>query len=267
MGQASLKFAHLHLHTEYSPQDAPIGLKSLVVRAKDLGYKALAISDHGTVSGWVQFAQLCKEFGIHPIFGVEAYFTDKRLDRSSGRDNDHILLLAKDAEGIHNIFKMSDLSWKEGFYYDPRVDWELLEKYHEGIVCTSACVGGVLGEAYKRGGLAAARARTERLRGIFGEDFYVEVQYHGLAVEEEVYVPLAGLARDLGIKVVGTNDVHYLRKEDANTQEAMMALNMGKCVKDPSRMRHDSNHFYLKSPDEMIECLGGPNQMAVQSTL
>ena len=137
------KFAHHHVHTEYSPWDAPLSLKKLIERSKELGYRTVTVTDHGTVGSWVKLAYQCKDAGVKPIFGIEAYFTQNRNARTARSDNHHLVLLAKNREGIRNIFRLSQLAYSDGFYYDPRVDWELLEKYHEGIVCTSGCVSGL----------------------------------------------------------------------------------------------------------------------------
>lgn len=260
------KFCHLHLHTEYSPQDAPVGLKQMVEYAKHLGYKSIAVTDHGTIASWVKFQELCQKNGVKPIFGVEAYFTPDRHVRRSRKDNYHQLLLAKNNQGIKNIYKMTELSFSDGYYYDPRIDWDLLEKYHEGVICTSTCVSGIVPETWANGDHDQARQHARRFRSIFGDDFYMEVQFHGLEIEESYY-GVAQIASEEGIKVVGTNDVHYLRQEDHNLQDALMALNMGRCIKDPKRIRHAMNQFYLKSPDEMIEQFGGKNRQLVQSTL
>lgn len=258
------KFVHLHLHTEYSPMDAPVALKKLVAHAKGLGYKSLAVTDHGTVGAWVKFAQLCKESEIRPIFGIEAYFVPDRRVRDGQNNNYHLVLLAKTGEGIKNIYRMSERANSEGFYYNPRIDWELLEQHREGVICTSGCVNNILGEAIRAGDYDKAKAAAAHFKNIFGEDFYIELQYHCLDIEQKTYGGLARLASELGIKVVGTNDVHYLRKEDAGTQEAMMALNTKHCIRDPQRLRHGQAHFYLKSPDEMAELFDGE---AARSTL
>jgi len=265
------KFAQNHVHTEYSPWDAPISLKKLVKRSKELGYRTVAVTDHGTVGSWVKLAGFCKAEGVRPIFGVEAYFAPDRKDRSK-RVNYHLILLAKDKEGLGNIFRLVDASYKEGFYYSPRVDWELLEKYHGGVICSTACVHGIVPRAFfpednaPAKGYEEARRLALRFKGIFGKDFYCEVQYHGFDLtdkgktfsipEESVYLEVAKLAKEIDVPVVATNDVHYLEKADAPTQEAMMALNLGKCLKDPDRIRHESNQYYLKSPDEMFEVFG-----------
>jgi len=271
------QFAHHHLHTEYSPLDAPVKIKKLVEYSKQLGYKTVTVTDHGTVSSWVKLMIACKEKGMKPIFGIEGYFTQNRLLHEGGRDSYHCILIAKNSEGVKNIYKISEAAYREGFYYEARFDWELLEKYHEGVICTSACVSGII--PYTVGlepsdlslkGInpyEAAKKYAERFQGIFGKDFYCEVQCHGLDIETKRYLGVAKIAKELGIKILGTNDVHYLHKEDANTQEVMMAISTQKCIKDPNRMRHDTNQFYLKSPEEMVEMMGGQNSQAVQSAL
>ena len=277
----NFKFAHHHVHSEYSPWDAPLSLKKLIGRSKELGYRTVTVTDHGTVGSWVKLAYLCKEAGIKPIFGIEAYFTQDRKVRNSRSDNHHLVLLAKNRDGIRNIFRLSQLAYSDGFYYDPRIDWDLLEKYHEGVVCTSGCVSGIVPETLgmsekdprlenKDGSFATplqrAKEHVQRFKGIFGNDFYIEVQYHALDVEKP-YKDALKLATEMGIKTVGTNDVHYLNKGDASIQEAMMALNTGRCMKDPDRMQHGTNQFYLKAPEEMIEQFGGKDSPLVQGAL
>jgi DNA polymerase-3 subunit alpha len=262
---ASEKFSHLHVHTEYSPQDAPVGVKSLVQRAKELGYKSLAVTDHGTISAWVKFALACKDAGIKPIFGIEGYFVENRFDKTGKRNNHHIILLAKNQIGMRNIQQMSQLAYEEGYHYDPRMDWKLLEKHAEGVICTSACVSGIVPETL-RGDISrgiqpnyeAAKAYALRFQKIFADDFYLEIQSHGLDIETETYPGILALAKETGIKVVGTNDVHYINREDANHQETLMTFNMHRCIKEPTvdeakqgRIRHDTNMFYLRGPDEM----------------
>jgi DNA polymerase-3 subunit alpha len=286
MKTTNYKFAHHHVHCEYSPWDAPISLKKLVEYSKKQGYRTVTVTDHGTVGSWVKLATMCKEQGVKPIFGIEAYFTHDRKLHTGGRDSYHLVLLAKNNQGIKNIFQLSELAYSEGYYYDPRIDWDLIRQYHDGIICTSGCVSGIvpysLGLPEGDAGLKvncgvgqhekilkpydAAKTYAQQFKDIFGKDFFLEVQYHGLE-NEKVYVEMTKLAKDLDIKLVGTNDVHYLKKEDANVQEAMMTLNMGKCIKDTNRLRHDTNDFYLKSPDEMVEIFGGQNSAPVQGAL
>lgn len=264
---ANPRFVHLHVHTEYSPQDAPVHLKRLVGRAKDLGYKSLAVTDHGTVGSWVKFQKLCKENEIKPIFGMEGYFVPDRFVKTGKRHNHHIVLLAKNQIGLMNLMKISELAWMEGKYYDPRLDWELLERFGEGIICTSACVSGIIPDTLVTHGQAAAISIAERFKTMFKDDFYIEVQYHNAQIEKGVYTGMAEIAAKTGIKIVGTNDVHYLNRNDANVQEVLMAVKQGKCIKDPNRMKHDVNEYYLKSPEEMQNIFGGANSQACVSTL
>lgn len=286
---ANFKFAHHHVHTEYSPWDAPVSLKKLVEYSKHLGYKTVTVTDHGTVSSWVKLAGLCKQNGLKPIFGIEGYFTPDRHLHKGGRDSYHCVLLAKNSQGVKNIYRLSELAYREGFYYDPRFDWDLLEKYGEGLVCTTSCISGYvpywftldpqdpkdkleLEEQYKlfpgtSSPYDLAKQHALRFQKIFGKNFFAEVQFHGPEIEKAPYAGVANLANELKLKIVGTNDVHYLRQQDANTQEAMMAINQGKCIKEPKRIRHESNQLYLKSPDEMIDVLGGRNRAAVMGAL
>jgi DNA polymerase-3 subunit alpha len=258
-------FVHLHVHTEYSPLDAPVALARLVRRAKDLGYTALSISDHGTVAGWVKFQQACEREGIKPILGVEAYFTPDRFVKE--RNNTHFLMLAKNNQGIKNIFRLTEAAWSEGFYYDPRIDWDLLEKHHEGIIATSACVSGIVPRTFVKEGYDQAMRLAGRFREIFGEDYYLEVQHHNLAIEKESYEGIVKISKRTGIPLVGTNDVHYIHKEDASIQETMMALSMGRCLKDPKKLSHGTNQFYLKDPEEMARMFGGFDRQAAVSTV
>lgn len=261
-----IPFAHHHLHTEYSPQDAPIGLKSLVETSKSLGYKTVTVTDHGTVSSWVKLAGLCKEAGLKPIFGLEAYFTPDRNIRD-GRNNYHLILLAKTNVGLRNLFYLTEQAYKTGFYYSPRIDWELLEKHGEGLICSTACISGYVPALIGEQGYDAAKAAALRFQGIFKSDFYMEVQNHNLEEENVLFPQMAKMASEIGAKLLATNDVHYLRRKDANTQEALMALNMDKCLKDEKRLRMDSNEFFLKSPEEMYEAFGGKNRQCIQSAI
>lgn len=287
------KFAHHHVHSEYSPWDAPVSLKKLVNYSKDLGYKTVTLTDHGTVSGWVKLASYCKDAGVRPIFGIEAYFQPDRHKKVGKRSNYHCVLLAKNKRGIENIFRMSEAAYLEGFYFDPRIDWDLLEKYHEGVICTTSCVSGIVPDTLSlsptdeslivtdakgnpilkdkqvqfRDPYEVAKEYALRLQKIFGPDLYAEVQNHNLGIEKGAYSGVSKLAKEIGMQLVGTNDVHYLRKEDCSTQETMMALNLGKCIKDPKRMKHETNQLYLKSPEEMLELFGGRNTQAVQGAL
>lgn len=281
----NFQFAHHHLHTEYSPFDAPVGLKKLAEYTKHLGYKTLTVTDHGTVSSWVKVRGLCKENGLKPIYGMEGYFVPDRKIRNNDDKHFHCVLIAKNNEGIKNLYQISEKAWREGYYSgDPRFDWELLELHHEGLICTTSCVSGYVTDAFvpEKGSpiltgeaaaadylrrYAIAKERALRLQKIFGPDLYAEVQYHALDIETTPYRGIAQLAKELGMKMLATNDVHFLKKEDSKTQEIMMGIRFGKCVKDPSRMKHETNQLYLKSPEEMIEMAGGKNRPAVMGAL
>lgn len=219
------------------------------------------------MSSWVQLSRACKENDIKPILGIEAYFTPDRKIKEGGRNNFHQILLAKTDEGVRNIGRMCELSYREGFYYSPRIDWELLEKYGEGVVCTSSCVSGIIPSTYEKEGYEAAKAWAKKFQVLFKDDFYLEIQYHDLEDEAICYEGVVKLSKDLGIKIVGTNDVHYLRKEDCTIQEVMQTARMGKCIKDTDRMRHTQNQLYLKSPEEMADLFGGKNSLITQTSL
>jgi DNA polymerase-3 subunit alpha len=290
MKYLNYKFAHHHVHSEYSPWDAPVALKKLVKYSKELGYKTVTITDHGRISAWVKLALLCKENGMKPIFGTEAYFVADRKERNGKRHHYHLVLIAKNNVGMRNICRLSELSYREGYFNgDPRIDWELLEKYHEGIICSTACISGPLAHPFKirpdnekdielhtiqedgkviyGDPYALARANASRLKSIFGADLRAEVQYHNIPAEDRAYEGVVSIAKEFGIPLLGTNDAHYLRKEDCPTQDIMTAVNLGKCIKDEKRLRHGTNQLYLKSPDEMIEVFGGKNTAAVQNAL
>lgn len=232
-----------------------------------MGYKTLTVTDHGTVSSWVKFSKACKDNGIKPILGIEAYFCEDRHIKEGGRNSYHQILLAKTDEGVRNIGRLCELSYREGFYYNPRIDWELLQKYGEGVVCTSACVAGIIPTLYDQKGYESAKEWAKKFKDLFKADFYLEVQYHNLEEEEKCYAGVIQLAKELEINVVGTNDVHYLKKDDCSIQEVMQTARTGKCIKDPSRMRHTQNQLYLKSPEEMADLFGGKYGMITQTTL
>lgn len=248
-----------------------MSIPKLAKRAKELGYDSLAITDHGTVAGWVHFAKECKKQGIRPIFGVEAYFTPDRNVRSSRSHNYHLILLAKNNTGIRNLFRITEKAWTEGFYYDPRVDWELLEEHREGVICLSACVSGVVARTYANEGqedrnYEEAEKYALRFREIFGDDYYLEVQFHNLDIERTGYAGVAKIAANNGIKLVGTNDVHYIYREDADVQTAMVAARRDKTLKEPN-IKCETNQLYLKSPEEMAGIFGGFDRQAVVSTV
>lgn len=253
-------FVHLHTHTAYSLLDGASKLSELIQRAKELNMPALAITDHGVMYGVVDFYKACKKEGIKPIIGCEVYVAPRtRFDRQPGLDDSayHLILLVKNEEGYRNLSRLESLASLEGFYYKPRVDRELLEQYHEGLIALSGCLAGEVAQKILQDDLDGARETAQWYRDTFGaENYYFEVQNHGIHEQMQVNYHLDILSRELDIPLVATNDNHYVYAEDAKTQDVMMCIQMGKTLDDVNRMRFDSNNFYLKSYDEMQQALG-----------
>ena len=254
-------FVHLHVHTQYSILDGAAAIKPLVKRAKELGMPALAITDHGNMYGVKSFHDTATEAGIKPILGCEVYVVKNRFEKDKDeKAGDHLILLAKNLTGYHNLCKMVSYSFTEGFYYKPRVDKQLLEQYHEGLVCCSACLGGELPQAIMHNDMEEARRVVEWFRGVFGEDYYLELQLHPSGdprkdadvYENQVLVnrALLRLAKEYGVKYICTNDVHFILAEDAVAHDHLICLNTGRDLDDPNRMRYTFQE-YLKSPEEM----------------
>ena len=252
-----LDFVHLHVHTEYSLLDGANRIKDLVKKVKDLGMKACAITDHGVMYGAVEFYKECVKNDIKPIIGVEAYVAPRsRFSKETGIDDKygHLILLAKNNEGYQNLIKMVSLSFTEGYYYKPRIDMELLRKYHEGIICSSACLAGFINQAFLRDDYEEAKRIALEYIDIFGkEDFYLELQHNGLAEQVKANQKLIKLARELGVKLIATNDAHYLNREDSYSHEVLLCIQTGKKMIDEDRMRFETDEFYIKSIDEMAE--------------
>lgn len=257
-------FVHLHNHTEYSLLDGCTRLGPLCERAKELGMPAVAITDHGYMYGCAEFYLAAVNAGIKPIIGCEIYFTpDSTLSRDKRPELYHMILLAKNNQGYRNLMHLVSESAVEGFYYRPRTTYEMLQKYHEGLIATSACIAGVIPKSIDRGEYEVAKEWAGKFIDIFGkEDFYIEIQNHGPEVttdsglsEPQINDVLVRLAHEMGLKVVGTNDIHYLKQEDAYTQDLMLCIGMGKHVSDTNRMKFKNDQFYLKSPEEMAEAL------------
>ncbi len=247
-------FVHLHVHTEYSLLDGAARVKELVNAAKDLGMEALAITDHGNMHGVIPFYKAAKDAGIKPVIGCEVYLspTGRFLrEEVGGVKYYHLILLAENKIGYQNLSKLVSLANMEGFYYKPRVDKELLRKYHEGIIALSACVIGEIPRAVLSRNFERAGELVEEYIEIFGKDnFFLELQNHGLEEERRVNAALVELSKKYGVKLVATNDVHYVRKDDADMQDALMCIGMNKTVDDKDRMRF-SGGYYLKSAEEM----------------
>ena len=250
-----MSFVHLHVHTEYSLLDGACRIDKVAQRAKELGQTALAVTDHGVMYGAVAFYKACKEAGIKPIIGCEVYVAPRAMtDKAHGTDNDysHLILLCRNEQGYRNLCRLVSAGFTEGFYMKPRIDWALLHKHAEGLICLSGCLAGEIPQRLIRGDYDGAKARAVELAELFGEDgFYLEIQNHGIPDEARAAEGLIRLHRDTGIPLVVTNDAHYIEKKDAYYQDVLMCIQMGKTVDDPNRMRFESQELYLKSEDEM----------------
>ncbi|MEF2619959.1 MAG: DNA polymerase III subunit alpha [Clostridia bacterium] len=249
-------FVHLHIHSEYSLLDGANRIKDLPVRAKELGMNAIAITDHGVMFGAIDFYKACKANGVKPIIGCEVYVAPRgRKDKEPKIDEkyNHLILLAKNNEGYKNLAKLVSWGFTEGFYYKPRIDKEILEKYHEGIICLSACLAGEVNQAILNNNIEEAKKVALWFKNLFGEDYYLEVQNNGIKEQVLVNQKLVDLSRELNIPLVATNDAHYLKKEDAYNHEVLLCIQTGKKMTDEDRMRFDTDELYVKSPEEMIE--------------
>ena len=249
-------FVHLHVHSEYSLLDGMSRIKDLPVRAKELGMKAIALTDHGVMYGAVDFYKECKKNDIKPIIGCEVYVAPhSRFDKEAGRDNgyNHLILLAKNKTGYQNLSKLVSLSFVEGFYYKPRIDLEILEQYSEGLICLSACLAGSLSQAIIQDNMEKAEEIALWHKRVFKDDYYIEIQHNGLRQQIMVNQKLIQLARKLDIPLAATNDAHYLKKEDSYFHEVLLCIQTGKRMSDEDRMRFETEEFYIKSPEEMAD--------------
>ena len=253
-----MEFTHLHVHTEYSLLDGSAKIKDLVKRAKELGMKALAITDHGVMYGVIAFYKACRECGIKPIIGCEVYVAPgSRFDREIEKGDDryyHLVLLAENELGYKNLSKIVSAGFIDGYYYKPRVDMEILEKYHEGIIALSACLAGEVPVAIRRGGYEKAKEVAIKYQNIFGKDnYFLELQDHGIYEQQIVNSDIIRMSKELDIPMVATNDLHYIMAEDASAHDILLCIQTGKLVSDENRMRYDGGQFYLKSAEEMQE--------------
>ena len=249
-------FVHLHIHSEYSLLDGANRIKDLPIRAKELGMDAMAITDHGVMFGAIDFYKACKAAGVKPIIGCEVYVAPRtRHDKDPELDSkyNHLILLAKDNNGYKNLAKLVSLGYTEGFYYKPRIDKEILEKYHEGLVCCSACLAGEVNQAILRNDMEEAKKVALWFKNVFGDDYYLEIQNNGIKEQVLVNQKLIELSRELDIPLVATNDAHYLKREDAYNHEVLLCIQTGKRMNDPDRMRFETDELYVKSPEEMSE--------------
>ena len=250
------KFVHLHIHSEFSLLDGANRIKDLPVRAKELGMDAIALTDHGVMYGAIDFYKACKKEGVKPIIGCEVYVAPRsRFDKEPNIDNryNHLILLAKNQQGYKNLSKLVSIGFVDGYYYKPRIDLEVLEKYHEGLICLSACLAGAVNQALLNGQQEKAEEVALWHKKVFGEDYYIEIQNNGIKEQVLANQKLIQLARKLDISLVATNDAHYLKKEDAYNHEVLLCIQTGKRMSDADRMRFETDELYVKSPEEMIE--------------
>ena len=251
-----MAFTHLHVHTEYSLLDGSSKIKELVARAKELGMDSLAITDHGVMYGVIDFYRAAKDAGIKPIIGCEIYVSPgSRFERETGHNEDryyHLVLLAENNRGYHNLMKIVSKGFTEGYYYKPRVDYEVLEQYSEGIIALSACLAGEVQKYLARNMYDEACKSALRYQKIFGKgNFFLELQDHGIDMQKKVNMDLLRMSSELGIELVATNDIHYIYDTDYEAHDILLCIQTGKKVMDEDRMRYEGGQYYLKSEEEM----------------
>ncbi len=264
----SSSFVHLHTHSEFSMLDGASKVRDLVSAAVKDGQPALGVTDHGNMYGVLDFYKECKKQGINPVIGIEAYMAaNSRLERPTrkGKVDDtggeaeggeklyyHLTLLAENSQGYKNLIKLSSLAYLEGYYYKPRLDWELLERYHDGVIASTGCLGGLVLQALLRDDFEQAKSTAGRLQDIFGRDsLFVELQDHGLKEQIKTNPDLVRLAKEIGAPLLATNDSHYTRRSDAEIHDALLCVQTGATLLDEKRFRFHGEEHYLKSAEEM----------------
>ena len=249
------RFVHLHLHSEYSLLDGACRISELPERVKECGQEAVAITDHGVMYGAVAFWEACRASGVKPIIGCEVYVApDSRFDRTNTSEGyaDHLVLLCENMTGYRNLTEMVSRSFTEGFYNKPRVDEELLRRHHEGLIALSACLGGRIPKLLSKGDFEGAASVARRYGELFGRDhFYIEIQDHGLAEERAILPSLVRLSQECDLPLVATNDCHYLRRSDAETQAILMCIQTNTTVDAGRPAAFATDEFYVKDTNEM----------------
>ena len=251
------KFVHLHNHTEFSLLDGAARIKKLVDITKERGWPAVAITDHGNMFGALQFYTACLSAGIKPIIGTEFYIVDDISNKSGKQKFYHQILIAKNNEGYKNLLKLNSIAFKDGFYYKPRIDFNILKKHSNGLICLSACLAGKIPQAIILNQFEEAEKTTLWFKNIFKDDFYLEIQNHGLPEQQVVNKFLKTLSTKYNIKLVATNDCHYINKDDAKMQDVLMCVQMGKKIDDLDRLKFETDEFYYKTYEEMKEAVKG----------
>ena len=264
-----MAFTHLHVHTEYSLLDGSNKIKELVARTKELGMDSVAITDHGVMYGVIDFYRAATAAGIKPVIGCEVYVAPhSRFAKSGQQDNkyNHLVLLAENNTGYHNLMKIVSKGFTEGFYYKPRVDMEVLREYHEGIIALSACLAGIVPEYIQKGLYEDAKLRALELEELFGKgNFFLELQDHGIPQQQTVNQSLIRMSRETGIELVATNDIHYTYAEDEKPHDILLCIQTGKKVADEDRMRYEGGQYYVKSEEEMLRLFPYARQ-AIENT-
>ena len=253
-----MNFTHLHVHTEYSLLDGSNKINEYVARVKEMGMNSAAITDHGVMFGCIDFYRAAKAAGIKPILGCEVYVAPgSRFDREIGQAEDryyHLVLLAENNHGYENLMKIVSKAFVDGFYYKPRVDMDLLQEYHEGIIALSACLAGEVAKNITRGMYEEAKSAALRYEKIFGKgNFFLELQDHGIPQQQRVNQQLLRMSQETGIALVATNDVHYTYDTDAEAHDILLCVQTRKLLSDENRMRYEGGQYYVKSPEEMAE--------------
>jgi len=250
-------FVHLHLHTEYSLLDGFTRINKVMDKTIELGMEAVAITDHGSMFGVVDFYKAAKKKGLKPIIGCEVYTAPRSIyDKTANVDNQlgHLVLLAKNNGGYQNLIKMVSKSYIEGFYYKPRIDYKLLEKHSEGLIALSACLAGDIQKFILQGQYKKAKELALYMNKVMGQDnFYLELQDHGIKEQEQVNKDLIKISKETGIPLVATNDCHYTEKDDAKAHDVLLCIQTGKVLEDRDRMKFTGDEFYFKSPKAMKE--------------
>ena len=244
-------FVHLHLHTEYSLLDGATRIDKLFKACKERNMKAVAITDHGNMYGSLYFAQEAKKAGIKGIIGCEMYVVDDYMDKTGKQNYDHLVLLCKNKIGYKNLIKLDSIAFVDGFYYKPRIDYKTIKEHSEGLICLSACLAGRIPRLLIEGNYEGAKKTALELKEVFKDDFYLEIQDHGLADQKKINPLLVKLSKELDIPLCATNDVHYLNQDDAEMQDVVMCMSMKTTIDDPKRLKMESDQSYLKSPEEM----------------
>ena len=277
MEAAKKPFVHLHCHSHYSLLDGASQIKKLVTRAKELEMNALALTDHGNLYGALEFYQTCRNEGINPIVGYEAYIAPgSRFDKGgASRAKEaayHLTLLAKNKVGFKNLVKMASRAYLEGFYHKPRIDKELLAAHSEGIICLSGCVSGELSRTLLAGNTAEeAMGRGEEIAAwfskTFGDRYFLEIQDNGVEIQKQAKELTVNLANHMGLPLVGTSDAHYVNQEDAEAQDVLLCINTGRFRTDCNRMKMEGDQFFLRSPEQMYTAMPGMEEALAQSQI